>query len=465
MKLFKYLFLLVFVSLVITSCSDKEDADVFVPKLVSYYPADGSVELLTTVEISLAFDEPVKTSSNHKIVINDIPAIVERSLKDSKVLLIKNELEFETTYKIYIPKESVINNSGNHLEEDISFTFTTKEGPKPVEIGKLVASNPSPEAVKVFDFLKENYGEKTISATMSNVSWNMNEAEWVKLHTDKYPAMITTDYIHLPASPANWIDYSKIEYIEDWWENNGLFAAGWHWIVPRKEGETNSNDFTYKPNETTFKAKNVLIEGTWENDIAKADLEKLANYLLLLKDKNIPVIWRPFHEAAGNIYEYNNGTAWFWWGAGGAETYKQLWKYMFEFFEEKGLNNLIWVWTTQTKDDAFYPGDEYVDIIGRDIYNMQSASSAFNQFGIIQEKYSSKLVALSEFGNMAKISAQWEQGAKWSYFMPWYDYDRTNNVNTSSFEEESHEHANVDWWRDAMNSEFVITLDDMPSLK
>ncbi len=48
---------------------------------------------------------------------------------------------------------------------------------------------------------------------MSNVNWNMNEAEWVKLHTGKYPAMITTDYIHLPASPANWIDYSQTEFI------------------------------------------------------------------------------------------------------------------------------------------------------------------------------------------------------------------------------------------------------------
>ncbi|MFR5757995.1 MAG: glycosyl hydrolase [Bacteroides cellulosilyticus] len=59
----------------------------------------------------------------------------------------------------------------------------------------------------------------------------------------------------------------------------------------------------------------------------------------------------------------------FWWGSDGADTYKKLWRYMFNFFKEKGINNLIWVWTTQTKDVDFYPGDEYVDIIGRDIYN------------------------------------------------------------------------------------------------
>ena len=69
-----------------------------------------------------------------------------------------------------------------------------------------------------------------------------------------------------------------------------------------------------------FKASNALVEGTWENAIIKADLEELADYLLLLQNKNIPLIWRPLHEAAGNIYEYNGGTAWFWWGYDGAES-------------------------------------------------------------------------------------------------------------------------------------------------
>lgn len=459
-RLIKYLLVLVVIGAFFTACDDKEK-DEFYPSLVTHKPANGDSNLSTDVQVLLTFDEPVQVAQNHGIKVNNLDAIAQRSTNDLKIIEVKFDFEFETEYTVFIPKTAILNNSENHLDEDITFTFSTKERPS----GSLVVSSPSPEAVKVFNFLKENYGKKSISATMSNVSWNKNEAEWVKLHTGKYPAMITTDYIHLPASPANWIDYSKTEFIEDWWGNNGLIAAGWHWIVPKYEGHTDSNNFTYKPNETTFKAKNVLIEGTWENEIAKADLEKLANYLLLLKDKNIPVIWRPFHEAAGNIYEYNNGTAWFWWGAGGAETYKQLWKYMFDFFEQKGLNNLIWVWTTQTKDNAFYPGDEYVDIVGRDIYHMQKIDDLVDQFEIIQNEYLSKMVTLSEFGDVGKISSQWTKGAKWSYFMPWYDYDRTNKVASSAFESEFHEHANKEWWVDAMNSDFVISLEDMPNLK
>ena len=51
---------------------------------------------------------------------------------------------------------------------------------------------------------------------MSNVSWNINEAEWVHLHTGKWPAMTTVDYGHLNHSPANWIDYNHTQFLEDW---------------------------------------------------------------------------------------------------------------------------------------------------------------------------------------------------------------------------------------------------------
>ena len=35
------------------------------------------------------------------------------------------------------------------------------------------------------------------------------------------------------------------------------------------------------------------------------DIDLVGSYLKTLKDKGIPVIWRPLHEAGGR---------WFWWG-------------------------------------------------------------------------------------------------------------------------------------------------------
>ena len=151
------------------------------------------------------------------------------------------------------------------------------------------------------------------------------------------------------------------------------------------------------------------------------------------------------------------GTAWFWWGSDGADTYKKLWRYMFNFFKEKGINNLIWVWTTQTKDVDFYPGDEYVDIIGRDIYNQTAGVDNAAQFNLIFDSYSQKMIALSECGGVAKFSEQWSAGAHWAFFMPWYQYDATTLI--------GHQHADQAWWSDAMNQDYVISREKLPSMK
>ena len=435
------------------------NADYTAPVCTAVSPANGSMNVLPQDLIQLTYDEDVFLSESHKIQVNGLP-VNATTLKN--VLTINMTLKGGVTYNVSIPYGSVMDASTNFTNH---LTFTFKTVSQLNISASLVASNASPEAVKLYAFLKDNYGSKIISSTMASVSWNINEAEWVKQHTGKYPAMATFDYVHLPASPANWIDYSNTTIVEDWWANNGLISANWHWIVPKKQGDIDPNNFTYKPEETTFSATNALVDGTWENTILKADLEKLAGYLKLLKNKNIPVVWRPFHEAAGNIYEYSNGTAWFWWGAKGADTYKKLWIYMFNYFEAQGLNNLIWVWTTQTKDNAFYPGDEYVDIIGRDIYNNTVASSLAAEFVAIQDAYPTKIVTLSECGNVANISAQWSAGAAWSFFMPWYDSLRTLTPGSVTFAGTDHEHATASWWMDAMGRDYVLTRDQMPSLK
>ncbi|MDR2086893.1 MAG: glycoside hydrolase family 26 protein, partial [Dysgonamonadaceae bacterium] len=313
--------------------------------------------------------------------------------------------------------------------------------------------NPSPEAVKLYHFLKENYGKKIISGAVANVNWNTNEAGWVYKHTGKYPALNAFDYIHLYASPANWIDYGNTQIVEDWWNNNGIVAAMWHWNVPVNQG---SNNYEFYTGKTSFDISQAVREGTYENSVIKADLEKIANYLLLLKQKNIPVVWRPLHEAAGG---------WFWWGAKGAQPCKELWIIMFDFFREKGLNNLIWVWTAEPGDDAWYPGDEYVDIIGRDMYNKPEANGMANEYQTLKNRFPNKIIALSECGNVAGIPAQWNAEATWSWFMPWYDYDRTKDLSGETFNSEAHQHASIAFWKNAFADDRVISRDEMPSLK
>ena len=115
-------------------------------------------------------------------------------------------------------------------------------------------------------------------------------------------------------------------------------------------------------------------------------------------------------------------------------------------------------------DSDWYPGDDYVDIVGRDIYNEAGASNIRNEFTTLQNRYPDKPVALSECGNVARIPAQWEAGAKWLWFMPWYDYNRTLNPGSDEFRQKTHEHASIDWWEDALAQPYVLTRDDLPDL-
>ncbi len=52
-----------------------------------------------------------------------------------------------------------------------------------------------------------------------------------------------------------------------------------------------------------------------------------------------------------------------------------------------GLDNLLWVWTSQVTDPDWYPGDDYVDMVGRDIYNEQAASTIKSQFTTLLNRY------------------------------------------------------------------------------
>jgi mannan endo-1,4-beta-mannosidase len=419
--------------------------------LLSSVPANGAENIPAgNIAIELTYNQNVFCPSvGHSQITLSGATIAEVSYSSSKVTIKASGLVKDKSYQLVVP-DGVVLGPTKIGAKQVSLSFSTEKD-VPVK-ASLCTSNPSAQAKKVYDFLRENYGSKIISGAMAKVSWNTDEADRVYRWTGKYPALNTFDYIHLYASPANWIDYSNISVVENWWGNRGLVSAMWHWNVPASQGSSDMGFYAKGKNggsgETAFDISKAVQDGTYENTVVKADLENIANYLLLLQAKNIPVIWRPLHEAAGG---------WFWWGAKGAEPFKSLWKLLFDTFKAKGLKNLIWVWTTETGDDSWYPGDAYVDIIGRDMYNKTDASSLYAEYYSIKAKYPDKIITLSECGNVALVPDQWEKGALWSWFMPWYDYNATD--------ESSNIHATKEYWINAFAFDKVITRDEMPDLK
>ena len=309
----------------------------------------------------------------------------------------------------------------------------------------------------------------TEAAVMANVAWNHSLAEKIKKNiTGKWPAMNCYDFIHICVPDGNgWIDYSDITPVTEWVDKGGIVQLMWHFNVPLSETttiEANGSGATFSPDKTTFKASNALVDGTWENRYFYAQMDRVIAVILKLQEAGIAATWRPFHEAAGNAtakQQANWTKAWFWWGYDGAETYRKLWIAMFDYFKQKGVNNLIWIWTTQNyngnsasynQDTDWYPGDAYCDMVARDLYGYTPAQNA-QEFTEIQATYPNKMVVLGECGwdgndktgkPQGDIVECWNAGAKWGHFMVWCDGSAGNKSGTM---------VSDAWWTSAMKKE------------
>ena len=288
---------------------------------------------------------------------------------------------------------------------------------------------------ELYDFLYYNYGRKVITCSMAQPVWDNNMATDVHRKTDRWPVMNCYDLMHLCYSPCDWIDYGDITPVREWHRQGGAVTLMWHWQVPKYQGST---EFTSTADMTTFSPQNILTEGSWEHQLFYTDLYEAYTVIRQLNDAGIPVIWRPFHEASGNTS--TGGGAWFWWGKSGADVFKDLWRRMYEYFRDGGIHNLIWVWTSCEDDTDWYPGDEYVDIVGTDIYN-KSVTDVSARFEELRGRYPSRMVTLSECGQVPNVSIQKDNGAMWSWAMPWYGNrdDGTPWVSDA-------------WWENAVNS-------------
>ena len=332
----------------------------------------------------------------------------------------------------------------------------------------LVNPNATTEAQQLYAKLRSVYGTKALSGVVADIDWNIREAENVHKWTGKWPVINVFDFINIHASkdvnPQGWLDYSDMTHVDQWHQLGGIVGAMWHWQVKANNGTNMTCSPGDKPGETSFDPSQVYVEGTAENKQAIHDVDQVAGYLKKMQAKGIPVIWRPFHEAAGNMYEFEGGKAWFWWGAKGADIYKKLWRWMYDrLVSHHKLNNLIWVWTAQTGDETWYPGDDVVDIVGRDNY-AALMYPLMKEFNALTEQYPTKMITLAECGNgdevkMSLWSKIWAQGSRWSWFMTWYDH-AYNEGNS-----DDHQFAGPDWWKDAFDSGTVMDREAWKKVK
>ncbi len=435
-------------------------------KVVESSLPEGSVIKAEDVDqIWLTYDGQISVNPSSCVTLNGMRAYA--AVQDKK-LVVNVDLEPGTAYTLEVPADAVIANKGFAYAEAYKLTFVTEKGS--AESGYLATlSNPNAtaQAKKVLNFLIEQSGKRILSGAMSNVDINNDFSNWLYSFTYSYPAVAGLDLINLNAT---WVDTADISIPLEHWKKNGLVSYMWHWNAPTDEAAykaTNLDRYGFNitgENKTDFDIREALKAGTWQNEFILKDLDKVAAIFKKLQDAGVPVLFRPLHEAAGS-YVYNN--PWFWWGRHGQEATKQLWKLMYDrLVKHHGLNNIIWVWTAQVSSGheaellEGYPGNEYVDIVGVDLYEDTHDAKPEPYKGALALTEGKRLVSLSECGMLEDPADCIAKGANWSWFMLWY----THNIASQGIVTD--EFGNTpDYIRSVMQSPFVINREQMPSLK
>lgn len=142
-------------------------------------------------------------------------------------------------------------------------------------------------------------------------------------------------------------------------------------LISRLESTYNAGktlELTLQPDWTATGQSNMvysILNGMYD--------EFLRDYAKTVADFGHPVLFRLGNEMNGDWCSYSSYNT-----SRDPMVFKEFYKYVYSFFEEAGAKNVIWVWNPNGKsfpdftwnhELMYYPGDEYVDIVGLTAYN------------------------------------------------------------------------------------------------
>jgi len=229
------------------------------------------------------------------------------------------------------------------------------------------------------------------------------------------------------------VDFNQMRMlIVDAHKSGGIITISWHVDNPKTGGDS----WDQVP-----AVKDIINNGIHQEKY-ELWISKVADFIktLTYKNKAIPIIFRPYHEMNGE---------WFWWGDPHctAEDYITLWRNTVHQLRDKhGLHNLLYVYSPNKlrindRYMKYYPGDEYVDIFGIDIYDFNNAEdyikSVVDDITLMKRiaTHKRKLYAFTETGLNGLQTKDWysnvlypsitNTGIAWVLF--WRNYNLTHH--------------------------------------
>lgn len=244
---------------------------------------------------------------------------------------------------------------------------------------------------EVLDYLKSlgngRYLFGQVATWVHNENPDMdNEKNWVRKvyeKTGRLPRLgvITYDFEDNPFTDEEWnLGVKKM------WDN-GMLAAVYSWYD--------------NPSGNAWNGP-VDIEKIFEvsDNPVKADfykqMDRMAANMKWLEAQGIPVIYTPFVE----LDDTNK-----WHTKGGREAGIRLYRLVHDYFtREKGLTNIIWAYHTTQRQNAlpdYYPGDEYVDILGKSAYGTGLILTEY-EWAVDRKRNHDKIIWWAELGIRGK---------------------------------------------------------------
>lgn len=294
----------------------------------------------------------------------------------------------------------------------------------------MTLSNPNANAItqKVYRYICSLGTTGTLTAQQESTWMGSTEYEMDHIFrcSGKLPAIRGLDFMHEDF-------HGVVERAMDWWRRGGLVTVCWH------TGADFVGEWTHSMQTAVEDWDKTLTPGNPAHEAFLQAMDRGAKALLRLQEAGVPVLWRPFHEFDGK---------WFWWGKGGSENFVKLWRLMYDRYTcHWGLNNLIWVlgYSHVGQDHAaWYPGDEYVDVIGPDSYEGGAQNGLYQKVAAVTR---TKPFCFHECGT--NPTADQLKTTPWAWFMTWH----TNYITEENTPEAI---------RTLYNDPYAITLDELP---
>jgi Glycosyl hydrolase family 26 len=209
-----------------------------------------------------------------------------------------------------------------------------------------------------------------------------NQGNWIRKvydHTGRLPryGCITYDFADDPFTDAEWN-----EGVKKMWDRGMIVGVFSFYANPTGRAWNEQTDIGQ-----------ILAQG--ENAVKTNfyhQMDRMAANLQWLKERKIPVVYTPFVES-------NDKNKWH--AKEGSDKIIRLYRLVHDYFKiTKGLDNIIWAYhTTQGKGalEENYPGDDYVDIIGKSAYGTGLIFSEYN-WAVEKKKNHGKVIWWSELG-------------------------------------------------------------------